>query len=276
MNYRHAYHAGNHADVLKHAVLAAAIGLLREKPTPLFILDTHAGAGVYDLRAPEAGKTGEWRGGVGRLLGAPAPRQLQAYCDIVKSVNPDEDIACYPGSPAIAAALLRPGDRLVLCELHPEDCETLRGWARGSRGVAVHRRDGYEAIGAFLPPREGRGLIVVDPPYEASDEYARLADAVIAGVRRWPSGRWLIWHPVKDRAPVWSLEGALLDAGVHNILSAELLVAPVDGVSLAGSGLLLINPPFGLEAWLQDVLPHLKTALAPQHGSYASRWLDRA
>jgi 23S rRNA (adenine2030-N6)-methyltransferase len=193
----------------------------------------------------------------------------------VKSVNLDEDIACYPGSPAIAAALLRPVDRLALCELHPEDCASLRRWARGREGTAVHHRDGYEAIGAFLPPREGRGLIVVDPPYEAPDEFARLADAVIAGVRRWQAGRWLIWHPVKDRAPVWGLEDALLDAGVRNILSAELLVAPVDGVSLAGSGLLLINPPFGLEAWLLDVLPHLKTALSQQHGSYASRWLHR-
>jgi 23S rRNA (adenine2030-N6)-methyltransferase len=275
MNYRHAYHAGNHADVLKHAVLDAAIGKLCDKPAPLFILDTHAGAGVYDLRAPEADRTGEWRAGIGRLLEAPPTPGLQAYCDIVTSVNPGGGLACYPGSPAIAAALKRPGDRLVLCELHPEDCETLRGWARARPGVAVHRRDGYEALGAFLPPREGRGLIVVDPPYEAPDEFARLAGAVVAGVARWPAGRWLIWHPVKDRSPVWRLEEALLDGGVRNILAVELLVRPVDGVALAGGGLLLVNPQFGLDLWLRDALPQLQAVLAPQQGSHALRWLNR-
>jgi 23S rRNA (adenine2030-N6)-methyltransferase len=137
----------------------------------------------------------------------------------------------------------------------------------------VHRRDAYEALKAFLPPKENRGLVVVDPPYEAVDEFEQVAKAVIAGHRRWPGGRWLIWHPVKERAPVWRLEEALIAGGVGKMLSVELLVRPVDGVSLAGSGLILVNPPFGLEPWLAEALPQMQKALAPEHGSHALRWL---
>ena len=272
MNYRHAYHAGNHGDVLKHATLAAAIGLLHDKPAPLFLLDTHAGIGAYDLAGVEAGKTGEFEAGIGAALASDIP-SIQPYLDIVRGLNPDGELRHYPGSPAIMAALLRPGDRLVLSELHPEDAEALRRWAHGNPGVAVHRRDAYEALKALLPPKENRGLIVVDPPYEAVDEFARLAEAVVAGHRRWPGGRWLIWHPVKERAPVWRLEEALIADGVGKMLSAELLVRPVDGRSLAGSGLILVNPPYGLEPWLAETLPWLVAALAPEHGSHALRWL---
>ena len=268
MNYRHAYHAGNHGDVLKHAVLTAIVRKLHDKPSPLFLLDTHAGIGLYDLTGVEAGKTGEWRAGIGQVLEADPPA-LADYSALVRTFGP----ACYPGSPAIMAAMMRPGDRLVLSELHPEDAETLRRWAHGRADVAVHRRDAYESLKAFLPPPEGRGLIVVDPPYEAIDEYERVARAVVAGHRRWPGGRWMIWHPVKERAPVWRLEEALLAGGVDKMLAAELLVRPVDGMSLAGSGLILINPPYGLESWLTETLSQLQAALAPQHGSHALRWL---
>ncbi len=275
MNYRHAYHAGNHGDVLKHAVLAKLITCLHEKPTPAFFLDTHAGIGSYDLTAAEAAKTSEFEAGIGRLFANEEPA-LAPYLTLIREMNPDGNLAHYPGSPAILAAMLRPGDRLVLSELHPEDAETLRRWAGRRSGIAVHRRDGYEALGAFLPPREGRGLVIVDPPYEARDEYDRLSAALIAGARRWPGGRWLVWHPVKDRAPAWRFEEALLAAGIGNILHAELLVRPADGVSLAGSGVYLINPPFALDRWLDGALPIIQAALAPQHGSYACRWLGRA
>ncbi|MDB5394932.1 MAG: lactate dehydrogenase [Rhodospirillales bacterium] len=272
MNYRHAYHAGNHGDVLKHAVLAASIERLHEKPTPVFMLDTHAGIGTYDLSGVEAGKTEEWRQGIGPVLAA-RPPALSAYCTHVESFNRSGELTCYPGSPAIAAAMMRAGDRLVLSELHPDDAETLRHWAYDKSGVAVHQRDAYESIKAFLPPREGRGLVIVDPPYEVTDEYDRLAKAIVAGHRRWPGGRWMIWHPVKDRAPVWRLMDALMAGGVEKMLAAELLIRPADGVSLAGSGLILVNPPFGLENWLAEALPQLQAVLAPQHGSHALRWL---
>jgi 23S rRNA (adenine2030-N6)-methyltransferase len=272
MNYRHAYHAGNHGDVLKHAVMAASIERLHEKTTPIFLLDTHAGIGTYDLTGVEAGKTEEWRAGIEPLLLAQPPA-LADYCKLVESFNPPGELIRYPGSPAIAAALMHPGDRLILSELHPDDAEALRRWAHGKAGISVHHRDAYESIKAFLPPREGRGLIIVDPPYEVTDEYERLAKAVIAGHRRWPGGRWMIWHPVKDRTPVWRLMEALLTGGVEKMLAAELLIRPADGVSLAGSGLILVNPPFGLENWLTEALPQLQAVLAPQHGSHALRWL---
>jgi 23S rRNA (adenine2030-N6)-methyltransferase len=275
MNYRHAYHAGNHGDVLKHAVLTEILRRLNEKSTPIFILDTHAGIGLYDLQGTEAAKTGEWRDGIGVLMAADPPA-LSDYLALVRAMNPADAIAVYPGSPALAAALMRPNDRLVLSELHPEDARTLRRWAYGKPGIAVHQRDGYEALGAFLPPREGRGLVLVDPPFEAPNEFDRLGKAVIAAARRWPGGRWMIWHPVKERAPVWRLEEALLAGGIGNLLAAELTVQPVDGVSLAGSGVILINPPFGLDAWLAQALPQAQAALAPEHGSHAVRWLRQS
>jgi len=272
MNYRHAYHAGNHGDVLKHAVLVEIVRRLHEKKTPVFVLDTHAGIGAYDLQGAEAGKTGEWQSGIGALMEAD-PLALADYLALVRAMNPEGGITAYPGSPAIAAALMRPDDRLVLSELHPEDARTLRRWAHGKPGVAVHQRDGYEALGAFLPPREGRGLVLVDPPFEAPNEFDRLAKAVVTAAGRWPGGRWMIWHPVKERAPVWRLEEALLAGGIENVLAAELIVQPVDGVSLAGSGVILINPPFGLDEWLSEMLPQVQAALAPEHGSHAVRWL---
>ena len=270
MNYRHTYHAGNHGDVLKHAILAESIRRLREKPTPFFVLDTHAGIGMYDLTSVEAGKTEEFRSGIEKILAAP-PVGLEAYLDVVHSVNAAGQLDSYPGSPAIAATRLRSGDRLVLAELHPQVADVLRRWARGLNGVSVHLRDGYESIRAFLPPPERRGLVIVDPPFEAADEYQRLGAAITAGHRRWPGGRWLIWHPIKDRTPVWKLHEALLADGITGFLSAELLVRPADGVALAGSGVILINPPFGLDAWLEEILPALQNVLAPQHGSYALR-----
>lgn len=275
MNYRHAYHAGNHGDVLKHAVLTAVLQRLHEKTTPVFLLDTHAGIGTYDLTGIEAGKTGEWETGIGPLIAADPPA-LHDYLALVRDLNPPGRLTTYPGSPAILAALKRPDDRLVLSELHPEDANTLRRWARGRPGVAVHQRDAYEALKAFLPPRETRGLLLVDPPYEVTDEFERLAKAVAAATKRWPVGRWMIWHPVKERAPVWRLEEALLANAVGSLLSIELMMRPVDGVSLAGSGLILINPPFGLEDWLADAMPQIQAALAPEHGSHAVRWLRQS
>lgn len=276
MNYRHAYHAGNPADVLKHAVLTAVVERLLEKPSPIFLLDTHAGVGLYDLAAPEPGKTGEWEAGIGELFAASrGDPTVQHYLAIVRAANPGGGLRYYPGSPAILDALKRPNDRLLLCELHPEDAETLRAWAAGRSAVAVHSRDGYEALKAFLPPGEGRGLIIVDPPYEDPDEFDRLAQAILAGRRRWAAGRWLIWYPIKDRAPVWRLEEALIAAGIDDLLTAKLLIRPEDGMHLAGSGVLLVNPPYMIDDRLSAILATLQATLAPEHGSHALRRLGR-
>lgn len=279
MNYRHAYHAGNPADILKHTVLTAIVERLLEKSAPLFFLDTHAGIGLYDLAAPEPGKTGEWQAGIGRLFDAvnlAADPTIARFLAIVRAVNPGSTLKYYPGSPAIIDALKRPNDRLLLCELHPEDAEALRAWAGGRPAVAVHARDGYEALKAFLPPHEGRGLIIVDPPYEDPGEFERLAQAILAGRRRWPAGRWLIWYPIKDRAPVWRLEEMLIEGGITDLLLAELLVRPEDGMNLAGSGVLLVNPPYRIEDRLSPALVALQAVLAPEHGSHALRRLGRA
>jgi len=272
VNYRHAYHAGNHGDVLKHAVLIEIVRHLLDKPAPFFALDTHAGIGSYDLTAVESGKTGEWEEGIGKIFDSPNPA-LAPYLDIVRGLNADGSLRHYPGSPAILDAMKRPEDRLALCELHPADAAELRCWAKERSGVVVHARDGYEALKAFLPPGEGRGLAIIDPPYEAPDEFDRLAQAVLAGCKRWPAGRWLVWYPIKDRAPVWRFEGALLERGPADLLSAELLTGPEDGLNLVGSGVLLINPPYRIEDRLAPLLQAIQAGLAPEHGSHALRRL---
>ncbi len=251
MNYRHAYHAGNAADCLKHAVLVWVLRALARKDKPFFVLDTHAGTGHYDLDADEARRTGEAAGGILRLLAAPPP----ALADFVRLV---EQLGLYPGSPAIAAALLRPGDRAAACELHPDDHAALRRQLGRHRQVGVHLRDGYEAIGAFLPPPERRGLTLIDPPYEVPDEFTRVLEALRAAYGRFPGGTAIAWYPVKHRAPVRAFHDALRGAGLADIVSAELLLRePLDASRLNGSGLIVVNPPYRFEAEVAPILAAL-------------------
>lgn len=252
MNYRHAYHAGNHADVFKHAVLTLIVHHLHRKPTPFFALDTHAGIGLYDLAAVEAVKTGEATDGIGRVLEAGLP-SAPGYLDIVRTFGP----TAYPGSPALLRALLRPQDRMALSELHPDDCATLRHHFRGDGSVAVHHRDGYEALLAFVPPPERRGLVLVDPPFEEIDEAARLGDRLVAAHRKWPTGIYVGWFPIKNRATVQPLFSALAAGGIGEGFVAEFTRYPEDGTRLAGSGLVIINPPWQLDAAIEAVLADL-------------------
>ncbi len=240
MNYRHAYHAGNHTEVFKHAALILLLEHLRQKPKPFFVLDTHAGLGLYDLKSPEAGKTGEAEDGIGAVLAHPHAA-LVRYLSVVK---PYTDRGLYPGSPAIIADLLRDGDRLAACELHPEDVEVLRANFRRDRRVAVHHRDGYEALPALIPPPERRGLVFIDPPYESRDEALRLGEALVAAVRKWPTGIHAAWYPIKDALIGATIAGALTRAGVPNALRARFLRHPLDGERLAGGGMIFVNPPW--------------------------------
>ncbi|MDB5365279.1 MAG: rRNA ((2030)-N(6))-methyltransferase RlmJ [Rhodospirillales bacterium] len=271
MNYRHAYHAGNHADALKHAVLLALLQRLTAKPSPFAVLDTHAGIGCYDLGADEASRTGEWRDGIGRLLEADPP-ELADYLAAVRGVAPS-----YPGSPELTRAMLRDQDRLLLCELHPDDGETLkRRYAHDPR-VAVHRRDGYEAIGALLPPKAiGRGLVLIDPPYERGDE----ADAVARGlqtlVARWPHAQLALWYPIKDRALSWRLHEAAFAAGYEKLLAIELTVSPEDGLHMAGSGVVLGNAPYEFEKTFAPALGALHAVLDRGGGHARVAHLARA
>ncbi len=248
MNYRHIYHAGNFADVMKHALLLRLLAAMQRKPKPFLVLDTHAGIGRYDVTSEQAEKTGEWREGVGRLLDNPPPA-LAGYVQTVRHLG------LYPGSPVFAAEALRPDDRLIACELHPEDAAILRRTMRPYENTAVHERDGYEALGAFLPPPEKRALVLIDPPFERPDEFPVLARKLAEAWKKFPSGVYAVWYPIKHRAPVRAFFDTLKATPVRDMITAELLRRPdKDPARLNGAGLAVINPPFGFEAEAAPIL----------------------
>jgi 23S rRNA (adenine2030-N6)-methyltransferase len=262
VKYRHTFHAGNFADVTKHAVLVAALLRLTEKDRPLFLLDTHAGSGRYELAADGEAKSGIARVAAAGLEGAhPA---LARYLDIVRALNPEGPLHVYPGSPMIEAALMRAGDRAAICELQAAEADALRRLLRGDARIGVHCRDGYVALGALLPPREKRGLAFIDPPYEETDaDFGRVAETLAAAAARWPQGVLMAWYPIKQGALTARLHRRLLDAGARRVLVAELCVHPDDSrAGLNGSGLVTINPPWRLEEDLRTMLPPLHTALS--------------
>jgi 23S rRNA (adenine2030-N6)-methyltransferase len=269
VNYRHAYHAGNFGDVVKHAVLALLIERLKEKPAAFAVLDTHAGIGQYDLQSEAAQKTGEATLGIGRLLeGEPQPL-LKPYLDVVRAS------ADYPGSPRLARALLRPQDRLILCELHPEDFAALRRNFRNDTQVALHHRDAWEALPALVPPQEKRGLVLVDPAFEALDEFARMLKALGAAHRRWPTGQYALWYPIKHRAPVDMFLGALKATGLKKLLLLELTVhGALSAERLNGCDMVLVNPPWRFDAAMLELLPWLQARLAQSGGDARVEWLS--
>ena len=255
MNYRHAFHAGNFADCMKHAVLVWLLRAMARKPAAFFVLDTHAGIGSYDLSGAEAQRTGEFQSGIARLLSAPAP-ELADYLALV------EHLGLYPGSPALVRAVLRADDRLACCELHPEDAAALRRRFRRDPQVAVHARDGWEALGALLPPPQRRGLVLIDPPYEAVGEFDRLAAGLLAAHRRFATGVFAAWYPIKARAQVRRLHDSLREAGLRDVVAAELFLrAPLDAARLNGCGMLVVNPPHGFAAAMPALLAALLAGL---------------
>ncbi len=264
MNYRHAFHAGNFADCVKHAVLVWLLRALQRKPAPLFVLDTHAGRGHYDLDAGPPARTGEWQNGIARLLETP-PSALADYVGLVRSLG------LYPGSPAITRALLRPDDRLACCELHPEDAVALRRHFAGDPQVAVHRRDAWEAVGALLPPQERRGLVLIDPPFEDPHEFAQLARSLAIGWQRFRTGVFAAWYPIKQRAPVRQFLTDLQQSGMRDIVAAELcLREPVDPARLNGCGMLVVNPPWRFEQEVTAILAALLDRLGDREPGEAA------
>jgi 23S rRNA (adenine2030-N6)-methyltransferase len=267
LNYRHAFHAGNFADCMKHVLLVWMLRALARKPAGFMVLDTHAGTGRYDLASGEAERTGEWRGGIGRLLvarqsGLSMPEGIGDYLGLI------DRLGLYPGSPALIQALLRPADRLVCCELQSEDHAGLRALMGRATQVSVHRRDGYEAMRAFLPPRERRALVLLDPPYEAPDEFARLRDALHQGCIKFPSGLYAAWYPIKGRAPARAFHAAVGEAGLRDVVAAELLLRePTDPDRLNGCGLLVVNPPWRFMEEVAPMLASLASIFAPEEGA---------
>jgi 23S rRNA (adenine2030-N6)-methyltransferase len=268
MNYRHLYHAGNFADVVKHAVTALIVEYLKKKDAPFTVIDTHAGIGRYDLSSVQANKTGEWQEGIGRIWADPAPHDLLApWLGAVRAMNPDGSLRWYPGSPRLIRHLLRRGDRLMAVELHPEDAATLQADFAGDPRTRVYGLDGFTALPGFVPPKEKRGLVLMDPAFEATDDFTRAARVMADAWKKWPGGIYAMWYPIKLLAEVQAFHDAVKESGVRKVLVAELTVRPGDNtVKLMGSGMVIVNPPWGLEDQLRDLLPWLQRKLERSAG----------
>lgn len=258
-SYRHIYHAGNFADVMKHALLTLLVRAMQRKDTPFCYLDTHGGIGRYDLRSEQAQKTGEFHQGIEPVLAAASPPAgLSDYLAAVRACNHGDFLDYYPGSPRVTRFLLRPQDRMVLSELNPVDILTLKQEFAGDRQVAVHLKDAYAGLKAFLPPPEKRALILIDPAFERKDEYARLIQGLLEAHARFPTGVYAIWYPIMSRALVNRFYADIQASGLAKILRCELIIRASDDRSImSGSGMLIINPPWQLEEQVRPVLDWL-------------------
>lgn len=276
MNYRHSFHAGNHADVLKHAILLRMARLMQRKDAPFCYLDSHAGTALYDLQGEDASRTGEYLDGIGRLWEQDdLPELLADYRDAVARHNPDGQLRLYPGSPQLIADALREQDRMILSELHAEDSLTLKDHFAGNPAVAVHHRDGYELPKAFLPVAEKRALWLLDPPFEKGDDLQRCITAMQIGVQRMRQTVIALWYPIKDQRLLRDFYQSISNASFPKVLCIELSVRPTDTqLGLNGSGLMLVNPPWPLWEELEETLPWLARQLAQSgEGGWRMDWL---
>jgi 23S rRNA (adenine2030-N6)-methyltransferase len=265
VNYRHAFHAGSFADVVKHVVLCRVLDYLRVKPAPFRVIDIHAGGGLYDLAGTDARRGGEWRDGIGRVwqqpFAPPVEALLAPYRAALTEFNAGDTLRRYPGSPLIAHSMLRAQDRLIACELEPKAFRALARNLRDPR-VKTLEVDGWTALSAALPPKERRGLVMLDPPFEQGDDYARLARGLAEAHRKWASGIFLLWYPIKGRPEPDRLAKSLKKLAIARILRAELTVAPLSDPSrLNGCGVILVTPPWSMEAELSMLWPALAQRL---------------
>jgi 23S rRNA (adenine2030-N6)-methyltransferase len=285
LNYRHAFHAGSFADVFKHAVLCRILHYLRGKPAAFRVIDTHAGAGIYDLTSAEANRGGEWHDGIERLLAARQAGKLSQdvetllapFLDVVGALNEPGKLKTYPGSPAFTRAWLRADDRLIACELEAQPAIALSRHMRADSRIKTIEIDGWTALQAYVPPPERRGLVLVDPPFEESADFHRLSHMLGLAHRKWATGIYALWYPIKGRGEAEDLAKRLGKLGIAKILRAELTVSPVsDPTRLNGSGLILVNPPWTLEAELAVLLPALAGLLErqPEGGGFRLDWLS--
>lgn len=275
MNYRHAFHAGNFADVLKHAVLSRVIDYMKRKPAPFRVIDTHAGIGRYDLASVEAGKTGEWQHGIGRLIGpaarpiaAPVRALLQPYLDAVAAENGGQGLSRYPGSPRLVLRQMRPEDVLVANELHPEDAVALKKAIGRDKRARVLTLDAWVALRAHLPPKERRGLVLIDPPFEQPGEFERIRQGLADALERFATGTMIAWYPIKDVRAVEKWQSTLKVLKSDKLLAVDFLIrAGRDSETLNGCGLFLVNAPFVLREELEVMLPELLSLLSQEQGA---------
>ncbi len=279
MNYRHAFHAGSFADVFKHAVLGRILHYLRGKAAAFRVIDTHAGTGLYDLGGPEASRSGEWRDGIAKLRAAVLPQPivtlLSPYLDVIDALNAPGQLTIYPGSPAIARAWLRPLDKLIACETEPKAAIELAGHMGGDVRIKTLEIDGWTALNAYVPPPERRGLVLIDPPFEEDADFHRLSHGLEMAHRKWATGIYALWYPIKGRGEPDALAKRLRRLGIGKILRAELRVSALsDQTRLNGSGLILVNPPWVLENELTALLPALATVLGRDNkAGFTLDWL---
>lgn len=276
LSYRHQFHAGNPTDVFKHAMLTLLLQALARKPKPFFMLDTHAGVGRYDLEHPWSAKTGEWRDGIGRIWGREgAPPELAAYLAAVAAENPDGQLRRYPGSPAIARRLMRPEDRLALFELNADDRAALERTFRGVRKTTIQGTDGFAAVRALLPPVERRGLVFIDASFDQADEFQRLLHAIADSLARFASGTVAVWHPIMDRAAMGAFAASIQALKPPKTLQLELTTRPDDwAATIPGSGMIVVNPPYRLDAEAAPALDWLWRGLTNGGaGGWRAEWL---
>ena len=277
LSYRHSFHAGNHADVLKHIVLMLILENLKLKDKGFYYLDTHAGVGRYQLSSDEAEKTGEYKEGIGRLWErTDLPEEISRYVDLIKHLNfGAKTLRYYTGSPLIAAKLLRPQDRALLTELHPRDFPLLRNNFKEFKNVSVKCDNGFQQLKATLPPKERRGLVLIDPPYELKEDYDLVVKAAEEGYKRFATGTYAIWYPVVLRQQTKRIFKGLQASGIRKILKIELTVRPdSDQHGMTASGMAVINPPWTLENQMKAMLPYLVKTLVPEGtGSWTVEWI---
>lgn len=280
LSYRHSFHAGNHADVVKHIVQSLILDALKQKDKPFVYHDTHSGVGRYDLTHEWSEKTSEYKQGIGKLwekaaaTEAQLPAELSSYLDAVRSLNQDNTLRYYPGSPCVARAQIRQQDRMVLTELHPSDYPLLEQEFHRDRQVRIYKEDGFQRLKASLPPKERRGLVLIDPPYELAKEYRDVVTAIASSHKRWATGIYAIWYPVVNRCDIDDMLDGLASLGIRKILQIELGVTPdTNERGMTASGMIVVNPPWKLESQMQTVLPFLKETIAPATGHYKVEWI---
>lgn len=275
LSYRHSFHAGNHADVLKHIVQSLILDVLKNKEKPFVYHDTHSGVGRYDLTHEWSEKTSEYKQGIARIWQKqPYPELIQSYLDSITKLNTDSTLRFYPGSPRVARSQIRPQDRMILTELHPSDYPLLEQEFHRDKQVKIYKEDGFKCLKGSLPPKERRGLVLIDPPYELAKEYKDVVTAIAQSYKRWATGIYAIWYPVVNRCDIEDMLQGLESLGIRKILQIELGVsADTNERGMTASGMIVINPPWKLESQMNEILPFLQEAIAPTTGHYKVEWI---